>query len=408
MALMEHVSPFRFHATQEDTAAVVSPAAWRIATPPRPALRATVIVPVKDEADNLPLTLAALAAQTDLAGRPLNPNSYEVIVLANNCRDQTAAVARRFAAAHPYLALHVGEIMLPPAEAHVGRARRLLMDEACRRLELVPNAEGLILSTDGDTRVAPTWLAANQAELLRHRADAVGGRILTPRTSAHPAERRYYLRDMAYRLLRARLEQLLDPNSADPWPCHHQHFGASFAITARAYRRVGGLPVVAYLEDEALFQALCRHDLRVRHSPLVRVFTSDRHEGRVEVGLSWQLRQWAALQEQQQEPLVESAAQLMADWRARRQLRAIWRVAGLAEVPASDVQQAAGNLGIAAQMLGLQLRQAATFGELWHWVQQEQSRSGGLRLWTLVPLSQAVTELRVQVARYEKLGDFFE
>ena len=62
---------------------------------------------------------------------------YEIIVLANNCRDGTARVARRLADAHADLALHVVEIELPPTEAHVGTARRLAMDEACRRLLLV-------------------------------------------------------------------------------------------------------------------------------------------------------------------------------------------------------------------------------------------------------------------------------
>ncbi|SHJ84050.1 Glycosyltransferase like family 2 [Hymenobacter daecheongensis DSM 21074] len=404
---MDHVSPLRFHAAQEATAALVLADTWRIATLPRPALQAAIIIPVKDEAENLPHTLAALAAQTDLAGQPLPPDSYEIIVLANNCHDQTAAVARRFAAAHPHLALHVGEITLPPAQAHVGRARRLLMDEACRRLELVPATEGVILSTDGDTRVAPTWVAATLAEISTHQAEAVGGRILTPQANDRPAERRYHLRDTAYRLLRARLESLIDPNPADPWPRHHQHFGASFAITARAYRRVGGLPEVAYLEDEALYQALCRHDLRVRHSPAVRVFTSDRHEGRVEVGLSWQLRQWSALHEQQREPMVEGAAQLLAGWQDRRALRQFWQQTLLSSAPAQTLPSEltvpilAERLGISIVLLAQRLRQMAAFGELWAWVQQEQDQAGRSQRWPLVPLSCAVAELRQQVACHE-------
>ncbi|GAA3934371.1 glycosyltransferase [Hymenobacter algoricola] len=404
---MEHVSPLRFHAAQEATAGLVSLTPWRIITPPRRKLQAVVIIPAKDEADQLPQTLAALAAQTDLAGCPLAPETYEIIVLANNCHDETAAVARYFAALHPALALHVAEIMLPPAEAHVGRARRQLMDEACRRLEFVASGHGVILSTDADTRVSPTWVAATLAELRTHRADAIGGRILTPRATGSPAQRRYHLRDTAYRLLRARLEDLIDPTAADPWPRHHQHFGASFAITARAYRRVGGLPAVAYLEDEALYQALCRHDLCVRHSPAVRVFTSDRHEGRVAVGLSWQLRQWAALQEQQQEPLVEGASQLVADWRLRRQLRQLWQLASqqtplLPGLPASALQEAARQLGLLPMSLDQQLRQAATFGGLWQWAQQ--LRAQGAPAWLPVPLSQATAELRQQVAAWEAVA----
>lgn len=39
---------------------------------------------------------------------------------------------------------------------------------------------------------------------------------------------------------------------ADPWPRHHWHFGASLALTARAYRCVGGLPMVRYPGNKAL------------------------------------------------------------------------------------------------------------------------------------------------------------
>ena len=37
---------------------------------------------------------------------------------------------------------------------------------------------------------------------------------------------------------------LLDSVFHDPWPRHYQHFGASLAVTADAYRRAGGLPPV--------------------------------------------------------------------------------------------------------------------------------------------------------------------
>ena len=59
-----------------------------IATPPLPECEFSAIVPVKDEARNLPETLAALAAQTSLNGLPLECQRYEIIVLANNCTDE--------------------------------------------------------------------------------------------------------------------------------------------------------------------------------------------------------------------------------------------------------------------------------------------------------------------------------
>ncbi len=123
---------------------------------PRPVLRGGVIIPARDGA----VTLAALTSQTDLAGRSLPPDSFEVLVSDNHCLDGTAAAVRRFAGQHSVWAVHVASLRLAGPDAHVGRARRLLMDEAYRRLLGMGRFNGLIASTDADTRLAPNWLAA--------------------------------------------------------------------------------------------------------------------------------------------------------------------------------------------------------------------------------------------------------
>ncbi|AMJ64534.1 hypothetical protein AXW84_03180 [Hymenobacter sp. PAMC 26628] len=365
-------------------------------------MRACVIIPAKDEAATLPATLAALAAQTDVAGQPLPPDSFEVIVLANNCTDGTASAVRHFARQHPALAVHVARLRLAAPDAHVGRARRLLMDEACLRLLSLGHFNGIIASTDADTRVAPDWLAATQAEIAAG-ADAVGGRILTDATPVPTDQpvalggpsgvRRTQLRDAAYQLWCARLEAQLDPQAADPWPRHHQHFGASLALTARAYRRVGGLPVVRYLEDEALCQQLRRHDLRLRHSPRVVVYTSARQYGRVEVGLSWQLREWAAQSVARSEPLVPCPQHLAALWRARRQLRAWWSRAAPFGVPGQGV---AAALGLPEKQLARQVLASCTFGRLWDWVAEARATAGVAV--PQVPLADALAWLRAPAA----------
>ena len=388
---MDHATPARFLSADEATVALplppLDPCAaslrWQLPAP-HPALQASVIIPAKDEALNLPATLAALAAQTDAQGQSLPPASYEVLVLANNCLDGTAAVVRRLARQYPALVVHVAELTLLGAQAHVGRARGLLMDEACTRLEQVGRCGGIIASTDADTRVAPTWLAAIQAEIAAG-ADAVGGRIRTDAdATALPAWHRLQARDTAYRQLCARLENLLDPCAADPWPRHHQHFGASLALTAHAYRQVGGLPEVRFLEDEALCQALARHDLILRHSPLVQVLTSARQHGRVEVGLSWQLRQWRQMSQQQLEPEVENPLQLARRWQLRRELRTCW-ASRAQKLPA----KMAAQVGVSGAVLLAQVQLATTFGVLWEWV---QAHSSGAAV-THVPISQALLAL---------------
>jgi cellulose synthase/poly-beta-1,6-N-acetylglucosamine synthase-like glycosyltransferase len=51
--------------------------------PPLPQCKVSVIIPAKDEAQTIATTLTALANQTDLNGQPLNPLTYEIILLAN-------------------------------------------------------------------------------------------------------------------------------------------------------------------------------------------------------------------------------------------------------------------------------------------------------------------------------------
>ncbi len=110
--LMHRATPARFLAAHEATASAppvlagfllsLVPLRDACATrlhqqlpPPRAGLRVSVIIPAKDEAANLPATLTSLAAQTNWRGRALPPNTFEVIVLANNCADATATVVRR-------------------------------------------------------------------------------------------------------------------------------------------------------------------------------------------------------------------------------------------------------------------------------------------------------------------------
>ena len=396
---MDHATPARFLAAHEATAtAPISlllrqplpprdQCAARLRQqlpPPRAGLRISVIIPAKDEAATLPAALAALAAQTTEHGQALPPSSFEVIVLANNCQDATAAVVRHQAQRFPALVVHVAELWLAGDTAHVGRARRLLMDEACARLEQVGQPAGIIASTDADTRVAPDWLATIQAEIAAG-TDAVGGRIFISEEEAVPtALQRIQTHDAAYRLLCARLEDLTDPALADRWPRHHQHFGASLALTARAYRRVGGLPEVRFLEDEALCQELRRHDLTLRHSPRVRVLTSARRQGRVEVGLSWQLNEWLCMSQQQREPHVENPVQLLRQWQLRRQLRACW-----AGSPGAEPDATMARLGLPIATVLAQMQESVTFGVLWEWA---LAHSPNLTT-AMVPLPQALLVL---------------
>ncbi len=375
-------------------------------TPPDPRVQACVVVPVRDEEEGVAAALAALAKQVDAAGAPLDPATYEVIVLANNCTDHTAAVARSVGQADfPLLRLHVVEKTLAADQAHVVRARQVLMDDAYRRLRLVGTPRGVIASTDGDTRVSPRWLSATLAAVAAG-ADAVGGRIVVDRTDLEIMDegaRALYRWDTLYRLLAARLEARLDPDPADPWPRHHQYFGGSLAVTAAAYALVGGLPSVPSLEDIAFHRLLERADARVRRSPAVRVTTSGRRSARVAVGLSTQLGTWARMRADSQPCLVESAASLEALFGARRALRLLWlsaRADGALDHTA--LAALATALCVDAATLRQAVSSSPTFGVLWDAVREAQHRDGvdrWTRRWPLQEVEDAAHTLRVILTR---------
>ena len=361
--------------------------------PPKTHLKLSVVVPVRNEAESIGRTLASLAQQVDLCGNALDPNRYEVLVLANNCSDATAEAARGFARRTPCLTLHVAEISLPPSCAHVGTARRLLMDAACRRLLARGQERGIIASTDGDTQAAPDWVA----QMLREAAagaDAVGGRIRVAHQHGEDRDARLYaLRDTAYQRGLARLEHLLDPDLADPWPRHYQFFGASLAVTAEAYLAAGGLPPLPCLEDAALEDALKRVDARIRHSPQVRVSTSPRQRGRTPLGLSSQLREWGEMGRSGQSHLVQQPAAVAARFRARRLLRRLHQACS----PQKEVFSVAEDLAVPAALLWEDLSDATQpFGAFWARVMEYHQQPRGLwaQRWPLVEITQALPELR--------------
>ena len=383
---------------------------WSGLALPNPSLRVSVIVPVRNEARRLPRALRALAGQRELDGTPFDPTLFEVIVLANNCTDASAEVVRRFAARNPALAVHVVEACFPDDVAHVGHARSCLMNEACRRLRRTAGDAGVIASTDGDTRVAPDWLAATLCE-IDAGADAVGGRILHDDDVALPTRLvAVARRDALYQRLRVRLEHALDPDPADPWPRHHQHFGASLAVTVAAYRRVDGMPAEPFLEDEALYLRLRRHDMRVRHSDRVSVVTSRRRRGRVAVGLSWQLREWQTSIEAGREPTVADPRGWASALGWRRQLRSAWRariergaaIKALSSVEREVLSALAEMLGSSGAGLVRKWRGAASFGAFWHEV-EPGLLAGRRRTPAALPMRDAVVALRTLIDRSRKV-----
>lgn len=372
-----------------------------VQTPLLPQCEVCVVVPVRNEAEMLGSTLTALAHQIDLEGNSLDPKRYEIILLANNCDDDSAAIARCFANQHPHLVLHVVEKTLPAADAHIGWVRKRLMDEAYSRFMSIEHHRGIIASTDGDTCVASNWIAATAHEIVCG-ADAVGGRIVTDRcdrAALAPYARACHLREVGYRFLVAELEAYLDPNPFDALPRHFQHYGASFAVTAEMYGRAGGMPLVRTSEDVALYRALMRVDACFRHSPLVRVTTSARRVGRAQNGLADQLSQWTAMEHQKQSFWVESAAAIVTRLQARHKLRMLWQqIFNGYEPTLNDVALSASMLGIRANWLLDELMRYSSFGELLEQIEQQQEQEGiWQQRWSPTKIKHTIYDLRLLI-----------
>lgn len=367
--------------------------------PPSPELKLSVILPVRNELESLPKTLDALRKQYTSAGKRLSYGQYEVLLLANNCSDASASFARKYKKRYPYFCLHVEEISLAHEVAHIGTVRRLLMDAAYNRFELLGKPDGIIASTDGDTEVDKNWVF-NTIEEIKKGNDVVGGRILTrPENSV---ARVYYLRDVTYKHLVSRIETILDPLENDPWPRHYQCFGASFAVTCAIYDLSGRLPVVPFLEDMAFHKALRCIDARIRLSPLVKVFTSTRIEGRVDFGFSIQLKQWGEMNEAHDPVLVESAEALVRKFEARKLLRYYWSLDPEQKTGSGLLSEAAEILTIDAEWLRNLAEDTHYFGQFWENIEEELNCGIWSENWPKADVVDVIPQLKAEILKFEK------
>ena len=280
--------------------------------------RAIVAIPACDEEAAIGTCLAALATQRDGCGSPLVSGSFDVLVYANNCSDETVARARSFAEISPH-PVHVVSARHEPERANAGWARKAAMDLAADHLEAGGCRDGIILTTDADSIVCPTWLAGN-LEALAFPNDCVAGYI-----DAIPVEmmrlgpafiRRGRLEDRYLRLM-AEMYAVCDPRPHDPWPNHRVSSGASLAVTLKAYRAIGGLPAVAVGEDGALTRLLEGAGFRVRRPMSVTVGTSCRFDGRARGGAADTMRLRHAIEDAPCDDDVEPARIVLR--------RALWR-----------------------------------------------------------------------------------
>ena len=315
-------------------------------------IQLTVAIPARDEAATIEQTLASIVAQ-----KLAPPGSFDVIVLANNCNDDTAGIARAVARDHSAIPIDVVEMTFPASDAHIGLARRTVMDEAVARFAR-RSLDGIVATTDADTLVDEHWIANTLVAM--DGADAVAGKIGIRADQMHqmPAPQRdAFEAQRTYAHTVALLEATLDPTPWDPPPRHADHFGASFAVRRSAYEHVGGVPALDRLEDLALYLALLRADFRVRHACNVKVATSARSSARVTGGFATYLDEVTLDRNRH----VEDPRTTIANVRARAALRRFHA----RPTNRHEMQAAQAALEIPMTLLREEFDAAAHFGENW-------------------------------------------
>jgi glycosyltransferase involved in cell wall biosynthesis len=349
----------------------------------QPASRCIVAIPVRDEADRIGACLQALATQD-------GPGPDSVLLLLNNCRDATLPRAME-AGARLRLTLRCVQQTLPPPQANAGYARRLALKYAANGLD----DRDILITTDADGCVAPTWLSGIRAAIAQG-ADAVCGKPVIDPEDARQIPASLHHDDASECRLAELLDELAaltDPDPYDPWPRHSEHSGASIAVTVAAWRAAGGIPPVPVGEDRAFIDRLRRLDMRVRHAPDVRVTVSGRLEGRAVGGMADTMRRRIVQQDEFADISVEPVELRARRLALRARLRALWPdraggargVAAIAGVPAALVRQAFAEGSFGAAWARLEsacpdlVAQAVRFADLPHEIAEAERLCAALR-----------------------------
>jgi Glycosyl transferase family 2 len=293
---------------------------------PVPALRCVVAVPVRNEAERIGACLEALAAQQGIGASALG-----VVLFLNNCTDGTAQVV---AALRPSLRVPIRMIEREFPGANAGWARREAMEAAADWLDEGEPFDGLILTTDADSRVPPDWVARNLAAAA-DGVDAVAGRIALDEADAARLPAALHARgrlEGGYETRLIEIEALIDPVPHDPWPRHWTTSGATLAVRLASYRRVGGMPPLAVGEDKAFVSSLLSSDARVRHDPDILVVTSGRLDGRAPGGAADTMKLRCDVPESPCDPRLEPLPRALFRYAWRRQLRRLHASGRLARI----------------------------------------------------------------------------
>jgi len=237
------------------TGAPGAPDEWaasdRAAEPLQRIRAVAVVIPARDEEALVGRCLASV----EVAARRARAAGVDVrvILVADDCRDRTAEVARA-----------AGVEVIESTAGRVGAARARGV-AAARAGWDGGEAELWIACTDADSEVPPAWITS-QLELADAGTDVVVGTVQPELDALSPAQ------VAAWRATRV-------PGEANG----HVH-GANLGVRADAYAAAGGFPAVVEHEDVDLVQRLRDVGARITASAAGEVLTSSRRDGRTPGG----------------------------------------------------------------------------------------------------------------------------
>jgi glycosyltransferase involved in cell wall biosynthesis len=318
-----------------------------------------VAIPVRDEAKRIGGCMAALSRQSVSADH--------IVLLLNNCTDNTAQVVRELPKAHHRL--HILECNLKGFRASAGFARALAIKHAASLVDSSFRGEAVLLTTDADAEVPENWMEAN-LRAIEQGADAVCGTAVIDPLEALLIPQHLHeddAREVAYGRLLDEITSVVLPDPADPWPRHTEDSGASIAITASMLRRVGGMPLLSSGEDRTLIERLRLIDARVRHDPQISVVVSGRIVGRAKGGMADTIRRRIVRQDEFVDERIEPAWAAFHRIRMKRWFSLLWR-----EPTEARLHQLARLLGITPKLI-VEAVEAPYFGLGWSRIERASS-----------------------------------
>jgi glycosyltransferase involved in cell wall biosynthesis len=220
--------------------------------------QAAVVIPAHDEVKNLPHTLRAVLTATACTPIPVT-----VIVVLDNCSDDSARLAGRYGPDVHFVTVEAG---------NVGAARAAGFTYARSLCGSALDGSTWYATTDADTKVDPDWLLRQ----LSADADMVLGVVrVSDWRRLSPATIRRYLK--AY-------------HARTKAGTHDHVHGANMGFRADAYWHLGGFRALATGEDVELAERFEAAEYRIHRDVGLSVTTSARAQGRAPGGFAQHLR----------------------------------------------------------------------------------------------------------------------